>query len=199
MSIVKEHKYHSHKPRVGCRPPEGYKCIIPCRVKSPVVLKAIRKVLQVLEEDFFEDALRLEQKIRLICPMWRRVDVWGEYKRYKYDDWQEKQGVLGIREDLDYDLACVVFAHECGHVVDRGDIARDRHPSLLPSKYFREAGANLYVQRWGFGALVDKVNKRENVEFITPEILQKASQESDPPYVRFRDAVIEEWTYDEVY
>ena len=57
--------------------------------------------------------------------------------------------VLLRDEDMDFEFACVLFAHECGHAVHCEEFLQDRLEGV-PTYLLKEAAANYYVQRWGF-------------------------------------------------
>ena len=172
--------------RSGCRPPEGYECDIPWRIKSPVVQKAIRDVLKEIGEYFFEDALRLEEKVGIILPFQKTTKVYGRWIPYPRSYYYFKKGLILLRdeEEMDIDIARVVFAHECGYAVDRGEFEQEWHESELPERYFKEACANYYVQRWGFGDLLEKALKRD-LDIITPEGMREAHKLAEIAQSRF--------------
>ena len=188
MSVVRI-KSGASRSRVGCRPYEDYECRIPYRVKSPPVQKAIKHVLHVLEEDFFEDALRLEEKVGIICPIKREAKLLGRWIPVPRTYWRYKKGIIILCETMDFDLACVVFAHECGHAVDRGEMKEEWEYSYLSDWFFSEAGANLYVRRWGFGEMLERVIEDHKAKTVTPDGLREINKKIPPPGEGIRASV----------
>ena len=189
MSVMRIRSGRS-RARVGCRPPEDYECGIPYRVKSPHVQNAVKHVLHVLEGDFFEDALRLEAKVGIVCPIKRQSKLLGQWIPFPRTYWRYKKGLIILRDTMDFEMACVVFAHECGHAVDRGEMKEEWEHSYLSNWFFSEAGANLYVNRWGFGEMLERVMKKRKVETVTPDGLREINKKIPPPGEGARTSVV---------
>jgi hypothetical protein len=187
---IDDYIFENHN-RIGCRPPKGYLCYISVKIKSPSVREAINHVLKQISEHFYEDAIRLQETVACICPIEKNSKCCGRWEPYPIFDFdrdlincyeqeseelgycEEPIGCIRIRDDqqIDFHLTCVVFAHECGHAVNRGEFMEDRLESEVPIEFFQEAAANYYVQRWGFGELLERFSKKD-LSTITPQGLK---------------------------
>ena len=133
------------------RPPKDYACSLSVEIKSKVIRKAIGYVLKRISEEFYGDALCLEERVVGIRPLENDSDWLG--------CWDRGYVLLKDDEEMDFGLACMVFAHECGHAVYRGEYIEYVLEGVLYSD-IKEAAANYYVQRWGFGRqLKDAISK----------------------------------------
>ena len=127
-------------------------------------------MLQQISECCYEDAVDLEHRVGAILPLPAKyqnyLGLWstgpedakfrmtGKGNIYMRDDW--KYG---------YNLARVVFAHECGHVLDRYEYrAFWDCCTRVPDKFFSEAFADSCLRRWGMTDLLKEVEKTHRRE-----------------------------------
>ena len=171
----------------GGRAPEGYVCTVPCQLKTPVLLEAVRAVLDRITTVSFEDALRLEKRVHVICPFPENLDESGAVEGALDDRggghhpagttlgaWAfapaiDRSSRIYLRDmPMAANFACGLVAHEFGHAVSRGEYLRERLESEVPTYWFVEAQANYYAIKWGFAEELESLRDMANVQIITP-------------------------------
>jgi hypothetical protein len=167
----KQEKVHVWRNRVGNRPPKDYQLFIRTKIEKPVVKRAIDHVFERIGRHFYGDALRLEERVGIILPLRKRakgccgrwIPFPPSYRRYK-------KGIILLKEDMDFNLACVVFAHECGHAVSRNEYMEYASEGFYQHA-IHEAAANYYVDRWGFDEQLE--NARNKLRIIAGQDLDR--------------------------
>jgi hypothetical protein len=155
--------------RLGCRPPKDYKLFIRTKIETPVIKQAIECVVEQIGRHFYEDAVRLEQKVGVVLPFKKPGKCYGCWIPCPRTYYRYRKGIILLCEDMDFDLACVVFAHECGHAVNRKEYIEYAFEGVRRDA-IDEAAANYYVERWGFGEQLKHV-KDKGIGFVTREDL----------------------------
>jgi len=158
MSIVKRTGITGRPVRpwergIGNRPPEGYVCKIPCTLRTPVLCKAVTRVLNRISEEFFSDAFVLEQRVRMIVPL-DEDDAWSSAGA-----WLPPYIVVRDKR-MSFAIACAVIAHELGHAAAEGEGMSHRIQSQLPTEFFKEAMASHYAIKWGFESELRRAQER---------------------------------------
>lgn len=170
----------------GRRPPEGYVCSLPSRLTDPVLRAAVRYVLDQIDATHVDDALRLEERVLGVVPFGMEVDEWFGVVRAEPSQlgvWlclmpgRCASGWICLNEEagMDFDAACLVFAHECGHAVSRGTEWRGGHVPCAKAEWLDEADANQFVIEWGFGKQLRRA-KANGQAFITFDDLRTAGR-----------------------
>ena len=139
MSRTRPDKGAQWRNRLGNRPPKGYRLDIPTKVKTEPVKGAIEAVLNIVQSSFYEDAVLLEERVGIILPLTKQKDCSGMWVPYPPTYRKYGKGIILIRDngELDFDKACLVFAHECGHAVTSHE--------RWEGKKFSEGRANYYI------------------------------------------------------
>ena len=153
--------------RLGYRPPQDYHCYIPVKkIQNSTVIRAIDYVLDQISQHCYEDAVRLERKVWAILPLkatkanWKTLGLWKPVTIVRRGRMYSK-GNIFLRDDgvMNYDLARIVFAHECGHAIDCGEYRAFWDESCVPTRFYREAAANTVLYRWGIEEIFERVQK----------------------------------------
>ncbi len=107
----------------GWRAPIGYQCRIPCTLQNHVIRAAAEEVLSRIAELCFDDALVLQSRVRSIEALPRREQITRDRhgrERIHLGRCRRDDRKILLNEDIvDSDWARYVFAHECGHAVQR--------------------------------------------------------------------------------
>ena len=169
--------------RLGYRPPKGYRCDIPIKVENPIVKRAVNYVLQQISEYCYEDAVELEHRVGVILPLPAKYrDYLGLWCAEPEDEYFEtiKKGVIYILDDgtLSYDRARMVFAHECGHAIDRQEYRASWDESCVPTRFYFEAVANEALVKWGMEDILERVEKKHGMQ-MRLKTLRKIHQNID--------------------
>ena len=156
----------------GRRTPDCYVCHIPCTVRTPVLRAAIREVLDRITQTHFDDALRLEETVYSIDPMDSVPDASRQCESRALAGLWHPPFILLQDRTLDFEIACAVFAHACGHAAHRGECFVDRLESELPTEWFADANASYYAVRWGFSRQLEKA-REQGTQLVTLSDLKR--------------------------
>lgn len=188
MTIIRPKSDGHWRNRLGYRPPKGYMCEIPIKVKNPVVKRAAKYVLRQISEYCYEDAVELEYRVGVILPLPAKYrDYLGLWCAEPEDEYFKtiRKGIIYVRDDgtLSYDRARKVFAHECGHAIDRQEYRAFWDESCVPTKLYFEAVANETLVKWGMEDILERVEKKHGMQ-IRLKQLKKIHQnlESIPTF-----------------
>lgn len=174
----------------GHHPPDGYVCSLPCTVKEPVLRAAVIHVLEQIGRTHFDDSQRLEECVLGVVPFdedtaptWTLLQEPHDLGRWcpldMFDPASSGWIYLNDCMEMDFDLACVIFAHECGHAACRRRDWVDPDDAGVSVRWLAEARANQYVIEWGFGRELWEARASGTDFVITYEDVREARRQAE--------------------